>query len=56
MYKKNTADLKSVKPFRTHDGLKERTEEKKTYLLMLPMIKKKQNHLNGDISFHVNLT
>ena len=43
MYKKNTADLKSVKPFRTHDGLKERRTEKKkkTYLLMLPMIKEK---------------
>lgn len=42
MYKKNTADLKSMKAFRTYDGLKERrTEEKKTHLPMLPMIKKK---------------
>ena len=57
MYKKNTADLKSVKAFSTYDGLKERTEKKKTYLPMLPMIKiKKKKHLNGDISFHVNLT
>lgn len=38
MYKKNTADLKSVKAFSTYDGLKERTEKKKTYLPMLPMI------------------
>lgn len=56
MYKKNTADLKSVKPFRTHDGLKERTEEKKNISSDAANDKKKQNHLNGDISFHVNLT
>lgn len=56
MYKKNTADLKSMKAFRTYDGLKERRTEKKTHHLMLPMIKKKKKHQNGDISFHVNLT
>ena len=43
MYKKNTADLKSMKAFRTYHGLKERRTEKKTHLPMLPMIKKKNN-------------
>lgn len=44
MYKKNTADLKSMKAFRTYDGLKERRTEKKTHHLMLPMIKKKKQN------------
>ena len=57
MYKKNTADLKSMKAFRTYHGLKERRTEKKTHLPMLPMIKKKTTkHQNCDISFQVNLT
>ena len=57
MYKKNTADLNSVKPFRTHDGLKERrTEKKKNISSDAANDKRKNNHLNGDISFHVNLT